>query len=140
MSLSIFTEATPRQAHAWRTLGFIANEDYFFLAAEHGQTNADIKCECFHRQLEVILKSLYATQEPGALHIVPMQLGNVMQHVNLYVPLQFIIGDVEGGNQLCSCQTFRREICLRMCCTCDVSTANASRPDLECTRVCVDDT
>jgi hypothetical protein len=139
MSLSIFTEATRRQARAWRTLGFIANEDYFFSAAERGQNNADIKCECFHRQLEVILKSLYAAQEPGALHNVSVQLGKVVQRVNLYVPLQFIIGDVEGGDQLCSRQAFRREICLRMCRTCDVSTANASRPDLECTCVRLDD-
>jgi hypothetical protein len=95
-------------------------KDYFFSAAERGQNNADIKCKCFHRQLEVILKSFYAAQEPGALHDVPVQLGNVVQRVNLYVPLQFIIGDVEGGDQLCSCQTFRREICLRMCRTCDV--------------------
>jgi hypothetical protein len=36
MSLSIFTQAMRRQARAWRTLGFIANEDYFFLAAERG--------------------------------------------------------------------------------------------------------
>jgi Plavaka transposase len=139
MSLSIFTEATRRQSRAWRTLGFIANEDYFFSAAERGQNNADIKCERFHRQLEVILKSFFAAQAPGALHDVPVQLGNVVQRVNLYVPLQFIIGDVEGGDQLCSRQTFRREICLRMCRTCDVSTANASRPDLECTRVRVAD-
>jgi hypothetical protein len=113
MSLSIFTEATRRQARAWRTLGFTI----------------------FSRQWNVNLKSFYAAQEPGALQNVPLQLGNVVQHVNLYVPLQFIIGDVEGGDQLCSHQTFRQEICLRMCHTCNVSTANASRPDLECTHV-----
>jgi hypothetical protein len=63
-----------------------------------------------------------------------------VQRVNLCVPLQFIIGDVKGGSQLCSRQTFCWEICLRMCRTCDVSTANTSRPDdLECIRVCVDD-
>jgi hypothetical protein len=30
MSLSILTKATQRQSCAWQTLGFIANEDYFF--------------------------------------------------------------------------------------------------------------
>jgi hypothetical protein len=70
---------------------------------------------------------------------VPIQLGNVVKKVNLYIPLQFIIGDVEGGDQLCSRQTYRREICQRMCRTCDVSTANAARPDLECNRVRVAD-
>jgi hypothetical protein len=110
-----------------------------FLAAERGQNNADIKSERFHRQLEAILKSFFAAQAPGASHDVPVQLGNVLRRVNLYVPLQFIIGDVEGGDQLCSRQTYRRENCLRMCRTCNVSTANASRPDLECTRVRVAD-
>jgi hypothetical protein len=87
----------------------------------------------------VILKSFYAAQAPGAFHDVPVQLGTVVQRVNLFVPLQFIIGDAEGGDQLCSRQTFCWEICLRMCRTCDVSTANASRPGLECTRVRVAD-
>jgi hypothetical protein len=139
MSLGIFTEFTRRQAQAWRTLGFIANEEYFFSAAECGQNNADVKCIRFHRQLEVILKSFNAAQELGALHNVPVQLGNIVQRVNLYVPLQFIIGgDVEGGNQLCSRQTYWQEICLRMCRTCDVP-ANAGRPDLECTHVRISD-
>jgi hypothetical protein len=58
------TEAMRCQSCAWRPLGFIANKDYFFSAAERAVNNADVKYERFHRQLEVILCSMYKAQEP----------------------------------------------------------------------------
>jgi hypothetical protein len=66
-------------------------------------------------------------------------LGHAGKWVNLYVPLQFIIGDVEGGDQLASRQTFKGEICRRLCRTCDVSTANCARTDIQCERIRVAD-
>jgi hypothetical protein len=51
------------------------------------------------------------------------------------VPLQFIIGDAEGGDHLCSRQTYCGKMCLRLCWTRDVSTANAARTDLTCSRI-----
>jgi hypothetical protein len=68
-----------------------------------------------------------------------IRLGKVKKVVNLYVPLQFIIGDVEGGDQLCSRQSYRGMACNRLCRTCDVSTANCARTDIQCTRICVAD-
>ena len=135
MSLAIFTEETRRKAAAWRPLGYIANEDYYFSQAERNQNTADVKNERFHRQLEVILKSFKHAQEPGALDNIKLQLGKHSKIVNLYVPLQFIIGDVEGGDQLCSRQSYRGIECERLCRTCNVSTANAGRTDLICTRI-----
>jgi Plavaka transposase len=139
MSLSIFTEKTRRNSRAWRTLGFIANEDYYFTPAEQKANPADVKNARFHTQLHEILKSFYQAQEPNALTDIPIQLGDTCKRVQLYVPLHFIIGDVEGGDQLCSRQRYRAEACQRLCRTCDVSTLNAGRTDLVCNRVCVAD-
>jgi hypothetical protein len=139
MSLSIFTEEARRTSRAWRPLGYIANEDFYYSSAEIKANNADTKNERFHRQLEVILKSFYNAQEPNALFDIPIKLGNIGKRVNLYVPLQFIIGDADGGDGLCSRWTYRGKACLRLCRTCDVSTANAGRTDLPCSRICVAD-
>ena len=139
MSLSIFTEETRRTSRAWRPLGYIANEDYFFSAAERDVNDANTKNERFHTQLHEILRSFKQAQVPGALHGVSLQLGTATKIVNLYVPLHFIIGDVEGGDQLCSRWTYRGLQCLRLCRTCDVSTANSARTDLQCNRICVAD-
>ena len=139
MSLAIFTEETRRRASAWRPLGYIANEDYFYLAAERDENSADIKNARFHTQLNVILESFKRAQSPGALHNLKLQLGSTSKVVNLYVPLQYIIGDVEGGDQLCSRYTYRGSACERLCRTCDVSTDNAGRTDLVCNRICVAD-
>jgi hypothetical protein len=76
---------------------------------------------------------------PGVLANSGIRLGKVKKVVNLYVPLQFIIGDVEGGDQLCSRQSYRGMACNRLCRTCDVSTANCAKTDIQCTRICVAD-
>jgi hypothetical protein len=110
-----------------------------FFTAEQAENHANVKNERFHCQLEVILKSFYKAQEPKALHNIPLQLGQACQHVNLYVPLQFIIGDVEGRDQFASHQTFKGEICCRLCRTCDVSTANWARIDIQCEHIRVAD-
>ena len=137
MSLSIFTEETRRSSRAWRPLGYIANEEYFFSKAERSVNSPNIKNQRMHTQLEVILKSFKDAQLPGALNDVGIQLGNFSKRVNLYVPLQFIIGDADGGDQLCSRYINRRMDCPRLCRTCDVSTEDSARTDIHCRRITV---
>jgi hypothetical protein len=55
MSLSIFTEEARRTSCAWRPLGYITNEDFYYSSAKIKANNADTKNERFHCQLEVIL-------------------------------------------------------------------------------------
>ena len=139
MSLSIFTEETRRRASAWRPLGYIANEDYFFSASVRKSMDPDLKNERFHRQLEVILKSFRQAHVLGSLHNIKLQLANASQVVDLYVPLQFIIGDVAGGDELCSRYSYRGPKCMRLCRTCDVTFNDAANTDIQCQRICVAD-
>ena len=92
-----------------------------------------------HTQLHEILKSFRQAQEPNALNDIPIQLGENCKRVQLYVPLHFIIGEVEGGDQLCSRHKYRAEACKRLCRTCDVSTLDSGRTDLVCNHVRVAD-
>jgi hypothetical protein len=73
MSLSIFTEEVRRRSDAWRPLGYIANEDYFFSAAERHANNPDVKNWRFHVQLEEILRTFKQAQQPQALHNTKLQ-------------------------------------------------------------------
>ena len=89
----------------------------------------------FHKILDSILQSFKAAQLPGALSNSRIRLGRFEKVVDLYVPLQFIIGDVEGGDQLCSRQSYRGKQCPRICRTCNVSTLNCNRTDIRCKRI-----
>ena len=62
-----------------------------------------------------------------------------MKLVNPYVPLQFITGDVEGGDQRCSRYSYYGSNCQRMCRPCDVSTEDAARVDNICNCIKVAD-
>jgi hypothetical protein len=139
MSLSIFTSKIRRQSYAWRPLGYIANEAVHFSKDQRKEAKADIKSIRLHTILEAILSTFKAAQLPGALHQIKMQLGpHNIARCNLYMPLQFIIGDVEGGDILCSRWKYYGK-CERLCRTCDVSTDGAADTTQECTRIRLDD-
>ena len=139
MSLGIFTAATRRHSYAWRPLGFIANESVNFSKDQRSENDADTKNERFHTILKSILQSFKNAQVPGALRNLNLQLGEHVKRCDLYMPLQFIIGDVEGGDMLCSRYHYRMLKCNRLCRTCDVSTVDAGRTDIDCNRICVQD-
>jgi hypothetical protein len=129
------TDKSRRSAEAWRPLGYIANETVFFSGSERKKHSPNGKSERLHRILECILESFREAQLPGALSCTNIRLGRQEKIVNLYVPLQFIIGDVEGGDQLCSRWSYRLKTCKRMCRTCDVSTENCNKTTIRCKRI-----
>jgi hypothetical protein len=79
------------------------NEDYFFSAAERKVNTPNIMNQRLRCQLETILGSYKIAQQLGAVLNIKFQLGNFSKQVGLFVLLQFIFGDVEGGDQLSSC-------------------------------------
>jgi hypothetical protein len=113
-------------------LGYIANETVYFSGSEHKQHSANGKSQRLHQMLDCILQSFKAAQLPGALLNTKIRLGREEKVVNWYVPLQFIIGVVEGGDQLCSRWSYGLKTCWRMCCTCHVSTLNCNKTTIIC--------
>jgi hypothetical protein len=77
-------------------LGYIATETVYFSGSKRKQHSASGKSQSLHRMLDCILESFKAAQLPGALSNTKIQLGRKEKVVNLYVPSQFIIADVEG--------------------------------------------
>jgi hypothetical protein len=116
-------------------LGYIANETVYFSGSERKKHSASGKSQRLHLMLDCILESFKAAQLPGALSNTKIRLGREEKVVNLYVPLQFIIGDVEGGDQLCSRWSYRLTTCRRMCRTCNVSTLNCNKTTIRCKRI-----
>ena len=58
---------------------------------------------------------------------ITLQLWGIRQKVDLYLPLSFIIGDVEGGDALSGHNGSKGRTMngARLCRTCDISTAHA---------------
>jgi hypothetical protein len=72
-------------------------------------------------------------------HYIKLQLGNDSAIVDLYVPLQFIIGDVECGDQLCSRFSYHGIVCNCLCRTCDVSFDDSADTTVYCQWISVAD-
>ena len=113
----------------------MANESVLFSGAELNENTPDGKSLRLHKILDAILESFKAAQRPRALSNSTIRLGRIQKVVDLYVPLQFIIGDVEGGDQLCSRFSYRGPKCKRICRTCNISTKNCTRTDIKCKRI-----
>ena len=87
--------------------------------------------------MEKIVESYAQAQEHWALNGITIHLaGYTMRNVNLYVPLAYIIADVEEAQAITSFFTSRgvNGISPRICRTCDVSLDNACRTTEECHR------
>jgi hypothetical protein len=85
-------------------------------------------------------KPFYATQEPGALHNIPVQLGNLVQRVNLYVPPNSSLVTLKVAINYVAVKPFGKRFVYR--CAVYMQCINHQRrlwPDLECTCVRIDD-
>jgi hypothetical protein len=135
MSLGIFTEECRRKADFWRPLGYISNEDVFFSVSERKELSADLKNKRFHTILRAIFSTYIEAQQDDALNEKTIQLGPHLGSVNLYLPLAYIIGDVEGGNALTGFRGSTKKDCPRVGRTCDCSTPDAHNTSIECNRI-----
>src|SRR5437868_7910835 len=73
--------------------------------------------------LETVLDSFKEAQKPNALNGVPLTLGNKTKEVNLKVPFAFIIGDIQGGDNICGRSAYYRADAKRLCRMCDATPA-----------------
>ena len=82
-----------------------------------------------------IMASLVEAQDYGNLNGITMQLGGWMKkNVDLYVPVAFIIADVQEADQNCSFYPSNTLGHKHVYCTCDVSVENACRTTVPCKR------
>ena len=97
---SIFNLHTRNKAKAWKPLGYIPNDRQHYSSAQWDNMTSEEKSICLNYLFDTVLQSFRAAQEDNALTL-PMTLGNDTKVVTLKVPLAFIIGDIQGGDNIC---------------------------------------
>ena len=85
-----------------------------------------------HQCYEVILQSFVQAQQDGRLDNVPLRLGHLTKKVNLKIPLFFIIGDVQGGDNICARSAYYGTTARRISRTCDATPDMLGATDVDC--------
>ncbi len=98
---TIFDYKTRNKAHAWQPLGYIPIEKKFHSSAQWSRMDKDLKSARLNMLFETVLQSFKEAQQKNALIDFKLTLGNKTKVVNLKVPLAFIIGDIQGGDNIC---------------------------------------
>ena len=85
---------------AWRPLAYIPDQDLHYSKQQRGKIPAAVKQIRLFKLFHAGIKSFIEAQQPGALNNIYLPLGDKAKHVNLKIPLAFIIGDNQGGDQI----------------------------------------
>ena len=120
---------------AWRTLGYINDLSLIQSAAEDKNNSTEKKAERLHAIFKTILASLIEAQKPGALDNIPIRFGNVTKVVDLKVPVLFIIGDMQGGDKICTTACHYSNKMNRLCRKCNVRGRDSGNPLVRCKRI-----
>jgi hypothetical protein len=83
----------------------------------------------YHKCMEVALKSYRESQEVGGV-ITFLCLGNDIRHMQLKIPLAFVLGDAKSQDHLCG--RYGGHNTTRMCRACDVSFISSDVTNYSC--------
>lgn len=117
---SIFKRSIRNQAHAWRPLGYIPIDRNYYSGSQWQAMSSEIKSVRLNMLFDIVLQSFRIAQRPGALK-VPLTLGDQTKVVNLKVPLAFIIGDIQGGDNICGRSAYYQSDARRICRMCNAT-------------------
>ena len=98
---TILNQQTRNLPIAWRPLGYVNDLTLLQTPSISSKQSGDEKAARLHAIFKTILGSLIDAQQPGALDNIPLKLGGFLKTDNLKVPLQFIIGGMQGGDKMC---------------------------------------
>jgi hypothetical protein len=134
-STTIFNQKLRNQSIAWRPLGYIYDLSIDETASIHNAQTSHLKYQRLHAIFKVILETLIDAQAPNALNGIELTLGGVTKTVNLSVPVNFIIGDMQGGDKICACSPCYSNKMQRLCRKCNVKGEDADDPFVKCRRM-----
>jgi hypothetical protein len=89
----------PRNGMA-SSIAYIPCEQYY-LQKQYKEFDTNMKQYRYFQLYEADLASFIQAQQPGAMDNVYLQLGDKGKDVNMYIPFPFIIGDNQGGDNIC---------------------------------------
>jgi hypothetical protein len=134
-STTLFNQKLRNQPLAWRPLGYIYDLTIDESNSMREGQSIHLKYQRLHAIFETILATLLEAQQPHALDGINVSLGGVTKCVNLKVPICFIIGDMQGGDKICSCSPCYSNTMQRLCRKCNVKGSDADDPFFKCKRM-----
>ena len=81
-------------------MAYIPDPDIYYSQIQRSKTPAQVKLIRLFKLFSVALKSFIEAQQPGAMNNSYLVLGDKAKYVNLMIPLAFIIGDNQGGENI----------------------------------------
>jgi hypothetical protein len=134
-STTIFNQKLRNTAVAWRPLGYIYDLSIDESASIHNAQSSHLHYQRLHNIFKAILEMLVDAQAPHALDRIELTLGGVTKTVNMHVPVNFIIGDMQGGDKICACSPCYSNKMQRLCRKCYVKGSDADNPFVKCRRM-----
>lgn len=134
-STTIFNQKLRNKSIAWRPLGYIYDLSIDESSSLHSSQTTHLRYQRLHAIFKAILESLLEAQEPNALDGISLTLGGVTKVVNIMVPVNFIIGDMQGGDKICACSPCYSNKMQRLCRKCNVKGSDADDPYVKCRRM-----
>ena len=134
-STTIFNQKLRNTSVAWRPLGYIYDLSIEESASIHNAQTAHLRYQRLHAIFKIILETLLDAQLPHALDGIELTLGGVTKTVNIHVPVNFIIGDMQGGDKICACSPCYSNKMQRLCRKCNVKGSEADNPFVKCRRM-----
>jgi hypothetical protein len=122
-TLSIIPCFLRNQPFAWRPLGYFPKLPS---AKKFGQN-----IDTLHHFLDVLLSGLVKAQQEGGLTAPILTKDGRQSRLCFKVPLCYVIGDVEGHDDLCA--RYGSHMTYRLNRECDCLTDSADNPDVMCT-------
>jgi hypothetical protein len=119
-TLGIFNRETRNNPSAWRTIGYISDQQHM------KKTSPLQKAIDYHHMMEFILEEFKLCQQDKLP--LKINLNNQVYIVNLKIPVLYIIGDTEGLDKICGRYTSRNNI-QRPCRCCDCPFEETDNPE-----------
>ena len=137
-TLAIFNRATRNLSEAWRPLGYIHHPKSKRFDSKSAPDRAPMSCRNYHKQMDLILDSLWHAQQPGSwAENYCLILGQKKKNVHIMFPIGPVICDAQGGDELCGRIGYFGEHAVRICRTCDAAPLDCGDPNIPCNRVCM---
>ena len=111
---------------AWRPLAYIPDQDLYYSKIQRSKMPAAVKQIRLFKLFSVALKSFIEAQQSGAMDNIYLVLGDKSKYVNLKIPLAFIIGDNQGGDNISGRTCHYGISAKRISRCCDATPANYS--------------
>ena len=107
-------------------MAYIPDQDLYYSKIQRSKISAQVKLIRLMKLFSVALESFIAAQQPGAMDNSYLVLGDRAKYVNLMIPLSFIIGDNQGGDNISGRTCHYGITAKRISRCCDATPANYS--------------